>query len=80
MKYRIIKSEKGYRALVCKETNSEGAYYIQPIWTEIENDNLNMSCCKRYYTTEDEAIEACKQHHLEKGYNKLPKVVREFEL
>lgn len=39
-----------------------------------------MSCCKRYYTTEDEAIEACKQHHIEKGYNKLPKVVREFEL
>lgn len=80
MKYRITKSKKGYRALVCKETNSEGVYYKYPIWTEIENDNLNISCCKRYYTTEYEAIEACKQHHLEKGYNKLPKVVREFEL
>lgn len=80
MKYRITKSEKGYRALVCKETNSEGAYYRRPMWIEIENDNLNMSCCKQYYTTEDAAIKACKQHHLEKGYNKLPKVVKEFEL
>ena len=80
MKYRITKSHKGYRALVCKETNSEGAYYKQPIWTEIENDDLSMSCCKRYYATEDEAIKACKQHHVEKGYDKLPKVIREFEL
>lgn len=39
-----------------------------------------MSCHKRYYATENKAIEACKQHHLEKGYDKLPKVVREFEL
>ena len=28
MKYRITKSEKGYRALVCKETNSEGAEVV----------------------------------------------------
>lgn len=80
MKYRITKSARGYRALVYKETNSVGAYYKQPIWTEIENDDLSMSCCERYYATEDEAIEACKQLHLKQGYNKLPKVVREFEL
>lgn len=27
MKYRITKSHKGYRALVCKETDSETTYY-----------------------------------------------------
>ena len=25
-------------------------------------------------------LKSCKQHHAEKGYDKLPKVVREFEL
>lgn len=56
MKYRITKSHKGYRALVCKETDSEGIYYKQPIWTEIENDNLNMSCCKQTEKTDGREI------------------------
>lgn len=42
MKYRITKSARGYRALVYKETNSVGAYYKQPIWTEIENDDFEI--------------------------------------
>lgn len=25
-------------------------------------------------------LEACKKHHVAMGYNKLPKVIKEFEL
>lgn len=28
----------------------------------------------------EEAIDACKRHHVAMGYDKLPKVIKEFEL
>ena len=45
-----------------------------------EDGNLNSCPITHYYETEQEAIEACKKHHVKMGYNKLPKVVDEFEL
>lgn len=81
MKYRITKSEKGYRAFIYKEIAYEGAYVLgNPVWIEIENDSPDLCYRERYYDTEREAIEACKRHQEENEYSKLPKIVREFEL
>lgn len=76
MKYRILKEEKGFRAQVQLESKRFGKYfkYIE------EDGNLNSCPITHYYETEQEAIEACKKHHVKMGYNKLPKVVDEFEL
>lgn len=76
MKYRITLSEKGYRAEIGYNDARNGVLRFKPI----EEDNYNLSRIKRYYETEQEAIDACKKHHIEKGYDKLPKVVEEFEL
>lgn len=80
MKYRITKSEKGYRAFIYKEIAYEGAYLNHPIWIEIENDSPDLCYREIYYNTEHEAVEACKRHQEGNEYDKLPKVVREFEL
>ena len=52
-------------------------YYFEYIE---EDGNLNSCPITHYYETEQEAIEACKKHHVKMGYDKLPKVVDEFEL
>ena len=76
MKYRILKEEKGFRAQVQLESRRSGKYfeYIE------EDGNLNSYPITHYYETEQEAIEACKKHHVKMGYDKPPKVVDEFEL
>lgn len=76
MKYRILKEEKGFRAQVELESRREGKYfeYIE------EDGNLNSCPRTHYYDSEQDAIDACKKHHIEMGYDKLPKVVDEFEL
>ena len=76
MKYRILKEEKGFRAQVQLESRREGKYfeYIE------EDGNLNLCRITHYYDSEQEAIEACKEHHVKMRYDKLPKVVDEFEL
>lgn len=75
MKYRITLDEKnGYRAEVGKLRR--GCIEYIPI----EQDNPYMASSKRYYDNTQDAIDACKKHHYEKGYDKLPKVVEEFEL
>ena len=30
--------------------------------------------------SKEKAIDACKKHHVAMGYDKLPKVIKEFEL
>lgn len=76
MKYRITKSEEGYRAEIGRNDARNGVLnYIA-----IENDNNSLCSRTIYYKTEIDAIEACKKHHKAKGYDKLPKVVDEFEL
>lgn len=76
MKYRILKDEKGFRAQVEHE-----GYRGEKIFEYIENDG-NLDSCPRthYYDSEQEAIAACKEHHVKMGYDKLPKVVNEIEL
>ena len=76
MKYRILKEEKGFRAQVQLESRRSGKYfeYIE------EDGNLNLCRITHYYDSEQEAIEACKEHHVKMRYDKLPKVVDEFEL
>lgn len=76
MKYRILKDKKGFRAQVELESSLNGKYfkYIE------EDGNLNSCPRTHYYETEQEAIEACKKHHVKMEYDKLPKVVSEFEL
>ena len=75
MKYRITKDEKGFRALVGKQ----GRFGVEfRFIEEDESANLNRRVC--YFNTKDEAIEACKKHHVKMEYDKLPKVVDEFEL
>ena len=76
MKYRILKEEKGFRAQVELESRREGKYfeYIE------EDGNLNSCPITHYYDSEQEAIEACKEQNVKMGYDKLPKVVDEFEL
>lgn len=76
MKYRITKSEKGYRAEIGQHNARNGVLEYIPI----EEDDNYLCSCTQYYETEIDAIEACKKHHQEKGYDKLPKVVDEFEL
>lgn len=76
MKYRILEEEKGFRAQVQLESRRSGKYfeYIE------EDGNLNLCRITHYYDSEQEAIEACKEHHVKMHYDKLPKVVDEFEL
>ena len=77
MKYRITKSDKGYRAEIGNDYNARtGALNFIPI----ENDNNSLCSQEYYYDNEQDAIDACKTHHIKKGYDKLPKVVEEFEL
>lgn len=75
MKYRIEYSEEGYEPLIGKQRVSGGIY-----WCDLLNDNLNCNSASRFYETLEEAEEACHRHHVNKGYDKLPKVVKEFEL
>ena len=76
MKYRILKEEKGFRAQVQLESRRSGKYfeYIE------EHGNINSCPRTHYYDSEQDAIDACKEHHVKMGYDKLPKVVDEFEL
>ena len=66
MKYRITKDKNGYHAYVLEEINLNGFYYLQSIWTEIENKFFG----QKYYDTEEEAIEAC-EHYQDKKKNRL---------
>lgn len=75
MKYRITKSNEGYRAEIGYVNIHRGTVDYIPI----ENDDDYDIDSTIYYYTEEEAVEACKEHHEAKGYDS-PKVVREFEL
>lgn len=75
MKYRITKDEKGFRALVGKQRRF-GTEFI-PIE---EDGSTNLNRCVSYFDTQEKAINACKKHHIAMRYNKLPKVIKEFEL
>ena len=75
MKYRITKNEKGFRALVGKQSR----FGVEFRFIE-EDESTNLYRCVRYFKTKDDAIEACKAHHKKMEYDKLPKVVDEFEL
>ena len=75
MKYRITKGEKGFRVLVGKQRRF-GTEFI-PIE---EDGSTNLNRCVSYFDTQEKAINACKKHHIAIGYNKLPKVIKEFEL
>ena len=77
MKYRILEDEKGYRAQVELESRRTGQKYFEYIE---EDGNLNSISITKYHNTKQEAIKENKKHHLDKGYDKLPKVVEEFEL
>ena len=75
MKYRITKDEKGFRALVGKQSRFGTEFrYIE------EDGSINLNRCVSYFDTEEKAIEACKKHHVAMGYDKLPKIIKEFEL
>lgn len=76
MKYRILKDEKGFRAQV----EIEG-YRGEKRFKYIEEDG-NLNSCPRthYYDSEQDALDACKEHHIKMEYDKLPKVVSEFDL
>lgn len=75
MKYRITKDEKGFRALVGKQSRFGTEFrYIE------EDKSTNLYRCVRYFDTQEKAIDACKKHHVAMGYDKLPKVIKEFEL
>lgn len=76
MRYRITKSEKGYRAEIGQHDARNGVLNFIPI----EEDNNYLCSSEYYYDNEQDAIDACKKHHIEKGYDKLSKVVEEFEL
>ena len=75
MKYRITKDEKGFRALVGKQ----GRFGVDFRFIE-EDESTKLNRCVRYFNTKDDAIEACKKHHVKMGYDKLPKVIDEFDL
>lgn len=75
MKYRITKDEKGFRALVGKQSR----FGVEFRFIE-EDESTNLIRITRYFNTKDKAIAACKEHHIKMGYDKLPKVVDEFEL
>lgn len=75
MKYRITKDKKGFRALVGKQSRFGTEFrYIE------EDESTNLNRCVSYFDTQEKAIDACKRHHLAMGYDKLPKVIKEFEL
>lgn len=76
MKYRIREEEGKYRAEIGKENR-----FGKLDWNAIENDSFAMSYNIDYYNTVEEAVEACKKHHTEKGYDKIGQdIVKEFEL
>ena len=75
MQYRITKDEKGFRALVGKQ----GRFGVEFRFIE-EDESTKLNRCVRYFNTKDDAIEACKKHHVKMGYDKLPKVIDEFDL
>lgn len=75
MKYRITKDEKGFRALVGKQ----GRFGVEFRFIE-EDESTHLNRCVWYFNTKDDAIEACKKHHVKMGYDKLPKVIDEFDL
>lgn len=71
MKYRIREENNKFRAEIYKDN----------YWLEIENDNERCVYLKRFFNTIEEAEEACRKHHIEKGYNNIGKdIVKEFEL
>ena len=74
MKYRITNDEKGFWALVGKQSRFGTEFRY------IEEDNTNLCRCVSYFDTQEKAIDACKKHHVAMGYDKLPKVIKEFEL
>ena len=74
MKYRITKDEKGFRALVGKQSKFGTEFRY------IEEDNTNLCRCVSYFDTQEKAIDACEKYHVAMGYDKLPKVIKEFEL
>lgn len=76
MKYRIRKEEGKYRAEIGKE-NKLGKLN----WIAIENDDCDMCYYVQLYNTVEEAVEACKKHHTENGYDQIDQdVVKTFEL
>lgn len=76
MKYRIREEKGKYRAEIGKENK-----FGKLNWIAIENDNRDLCCCTYFYNTVEEAEEACKEHHIENGYNKIGEdVVKTFEL
>lgn len=75
MKYRIEQSSEGFEALVGQEDERGHVSYI-----DIARDNKYGMGTVEHFKTIEEAEEACQKHHIEKGYDKLPKVVKEFEL
>lgn len=77
MKYRILQDEKGFRAQVELYSNRLKQSYFE----YIEKDgNLDSCISEKYYAFIQDAVDACKDHHIKRGYDKLPKVVGEFEL
>lgn len=76
MKYRVRKEEDKYRAEIGKENK-----FGKLNWIAIENDDCDMSYSEHYYNTVEEAVEACKKHHTENGYDQIGKdIIKEFEL
>lgn len=76
MKYRILQDEKGFRAQVELYSDRNKQKYFE----YIENDGSLYYDREHYYDSVYDAIAACKEHHIKKGYDKIPKVVEEFEL
>lgn len=71
MKYRIEKSDKGYEPKVAVNDARNGWGYFRSL------DKYGRSF---YYDTIEEAEKVCREYHIENGYDKLPKIVKEFEL
>lgn len=75
MKYRIKQEQDGrFRAQILKERGS------RKDWIAIENDNTSLVHCNHTFDTIDDAVEACKKHNINKGYNLNDNIVKEFEL
>lgn len=76
MKYRIREQEGKYRAEIGKENK-----FGKLNWIAIENDDDSLVSFTHLYDTVDEAVEACKKHHTENGYDQIGQdIVKEFEL
>lgn len=76
MKYRIRQEEGKYRAEIGKENK-----FGKINWIAIENDTCDLCYRTHLYNTIDEAVEACKQHNVEKEYDQIGQdIVKEFEL